>query len=1361
MSQFMVAPRSLEHAREQLLAMRLGGTKEVSRLTALAECNFRLAVHPDTPTEQAIPLLEEAVRLDGANPKYAYHLGRMHFGAGRLAAAARWLRLACCLAPTSHRIWAHVAVLLQELNDVYHGDTDFEPNVLQQRAEKISAAIQQGNDQIDPELLDFVPPKSRAVQEQEARQGHLSKTSAATDSSREQQPRPRGDLKRYLHARKCRWWGVDHLLIERVLRGRPTQANVRLMMPVLQRVAATGNGRPGGPAATAILLVQWLVAGYPVATVRRLMQTLPPELPSHRLLETVCHLCEAPADALPALLAAAVDRGEVPLLLAALIHRQRLLWYSLEFRSLGVYRAARTMLAATRAAANGSAAESAATAQRDEAIQELIRKLDLARSALEGKPPKTLDDVIPKPRQQAAPAGPAALLARFVAFEAASHKLIMLKDEAFALLKDQLEPRAAQTADADALAQACADLAAAEQFVAQFPQALQTCTAQFQMVVDALGALDQAGLPDDFVSRREECGARFQSVGNFGKFKVLKRIEKRLREAGAAAADRPPDAAWSALLAGLVAVVPGESDPAVTDAAADPSDACDQTQLLVQEAERLLQQTQEDWRFLQSCEERHPEPGLAPADLEQLHDLRSRFPVAVQQAEEQTRAIGQRRSAGNNSLEDIERLETAEKQYQQVLKVIGKFQKKLMRLPTEHAQPAEEAAPTMPEFDTSPQPPAAPNQPPPTPDDAFFADILADNAAADSSSDQPGDAAAAPPAMEGNGQPLSPAEEPQAKATQPAVPAEASTPSGKLRQTLLQVDQDIEQLFTSHLATLEQYPQWIQASPPFECLRRRLLAQKAETFYRLGHRQKARVIWNGLLRINRLDAAALKNIAVCDTAQQDVSRSLTSWSEYLELLYLFDVFSGNPADHAGPRAEFHRAFGSAYAPAFMSAPANHEWADQVDPAALIAFLSSPARFRAFIDHRLLEYLNTRFQFTCPTLVLGIKRVECDGYLEQAEQTITAYVRQIGQSIPGRGATRFTQLAVQAIEKAAGQCRKVSRLTLQAMPNYDQEEKTQIELLARMFDLKLKLAQAFAQHVNMVKNIGSLEFLKEIDQLDAIPLKLSPGLLPLVAMTMGLDVETLADLSQTLRLNVIISLLKYLLADDDPAERSTRLRQYELLTGDWLRLPEFREYARMVDSPSPSFMPREVAERLQQGQVEAVLPQLRKWHDDYPAFASLAVWISNCLFKQQAFEEAQQRLTTSLEVAFYEPTRRHIQYLLVQILLRKMKEHIDDENYGAALALNIEMIRLDDYQAALVMQALQLCVGGGQFTYRAELVEAIQDWLQRATALAGKELPEEESIPYPSLDDLEQVRAACQQHQDQWPELAALFGPDEA
>ncbi len=336
----------------QSLQSASAGAADAAALEALAEVRFRLALLPRTPNADALRYLQDARRIDGANPRYAYHLARLCFGYGDLDGAARWLREAVRLCPTSHRLWAHVSLLQHELQEGYRSKTEYEPDGLKLRAEAIAKAIRSGNDVFAADLIEFVPPRSRAALEEEARKraergegGPVPKVDAAARTSATAPALP--SAKRLTNPGVVRWTGINDLEIERLLEGEPSQRVRDRLLPVLDQVIASKRTATGATGFV-ILAVQWLCAGYPVATIRRLLPQLKGQTddPSISLLHEVCSLFDEAPESLPHALANAIAQRRLPPLLAALIHNKRLLWRSVDFAATGAYSKARRLLAA-------------------------------------------------------------------------------------------------------------------------------------------------------------------------------------------------------------------------------------------------------------------------------------------------------------------------------------------------------------------------------------------------------------------------------------------------------------------------------------------------------------------------------------------------------------------------------------------------------------------------------------------------------------------------------------------------------------------------------------------------------------------------------------------------------------------------------------------------------------------------------------------------------------------------------------------------------------------------------------------------------------------------------------------------------
>lgn len=1320
----LVDPPGLRNAKQQLAALKLGGAREVARLMSLAECNFRLAVHPDCDSGDAVALLRESVRLDGSNPKYAYHLGRIYLSQGEFELAARWFRLACCLVPTSHRIWAHISVLLREMNSLYYGDEAYEANALRDRSRAVAKAIQDGNDKIDPELLDFVPPRSRAAEEREAREGRQTTLHAKENERDEMRP---SEICRYLNANKCRWSGIEHLFIEQMLEGRATQANVRTMAPILSDLADRSHRFPGRPAAVAILCVQWLIRGYPVETVRRILPTFPEANVSTRTLEHVCAIFEAPAEELPIRLQRAVEWGQIPPVTASLIHRQRLLWHPLEYRSLNAYRAARNLLKNTNKN----------TAQRDldqdegqqVELRDLLRRIDRSIAAMNGSPPKSLKDETGAAGSGYGANGAPPVLDLLRSTEQTVQQLIGLKDEAFRLIKEGLDQATKDLSLPSTVTQCIADRQCAGDFTRLLAEATEENLKRCEQLAHLGASNSDEELASDFAARCEDCVTKLQNTSNLGKFsKVLKRIDKRL-----SAAPDPHDgktnavAEWSTILSALQAATNPPS-PLATGDASSPADRILEWE---EASNRAQEQVDADWIFLKACVSQHKSDELTEEGKSELAAIKSRFLIALDSTEQRNKAISELRNAGTLAGEDVDRLDAVEKQCLKILKVRGKFLKNFAKLPA------------LPDVDCSKS-------------DGLNEDTESDNHR------EPTTSVSGEPACEGdshtvdghagsrhqapgrfgNGSPV-----PHSPPPAPPRPVEELSPHEQLRYALARTDWAIDEMFHMPNRTLEHYPQWIRMLPPFERLQRHIVARQAETMYRLGNRAAARTIWHRLLRTNRLNADALKNIAICDLVQGDTSRSLQSWRDYAELLYLYGVLVDSPKLYATARAEFHRIIGNTYAPGFLSAKLDGDWKDKIDAASLISFLSSAGRFRSYIDHRLLEYVNARFTFESPSLILGIKRVEAESHTDAAEQVMKNFANAVSELLPKRMRRAFKRVIDKTLSDAADSCRDTNQLTLQAMPNYEQEEKNQIELLVRMFDIKLKLYLAFQQNIDLVKNVTSLDFMAELSRLDQIPLKVSPGLVPVVANTMGVDEELLLELSSNLRMSVVAGLLKYLLADDDDAaETPIRERQYRLLTGTWLKREEFREAVRLVDSPF-QLMPERLLAAHNQGQQEITMPIFTRWCDRYPAMASITIIVAMALIERKEYDEARRLLEQSRPVALHQPSRRQISYLLVQLLVRDSNEYVENMDGDGVLRVGIEMIELDDFQLAVVEQTIgvykQLRDAGAGTNRREALREALERWISRATALASSTDEYEGELPRPTAEEIEKARGLLQ------------------
>jgi hypothetical protein len=556
--------------RQRLLALQMRrkerGALEGPELEALAECSFRLAVNPATPFEQALSLLQQAFRLDGANPKLVYHLGRLYFQHGMLAEARDWIALACRLCPTSHRIWTHICLLQWELNEQFYGDAQFTPDALLERGNTVANRVREGIDTFEPELMCFVPPMSKAALEKKHRAGSAPDPTSPDDTSPgSRQPRsggarggsadgrgtrsehadgaqPARQVRRFHDAGICRWTGISDLMVEQLLLAKPSQQGVERVAPLLAQLAELSRRRRGGAAGFAILAVEWLVSGYPVTTVRRLLETVDPtSSPARALVELVCEIYESDEADVPWMLADALRAGTLPPLLVAVIHRRRVIWRPLEYRGLSTLRQGRRLLAENYR-------RPASTPER---IKELASDAALLagklrnnlKQFLEPSPPSPLRDWEPKP-EEAESVAVESVAVQFARVEAGAAALEQLRDAALGLLRSQVVgPSQQNGAEAQVWQQCASDLAALRKLVEAIEQSGQQGITLLESIAAAAARSGQAQMPDDFIARKEACDRKLKAAMSLGNFqRQLKQVEKRLSAAAIVTDGRAPSA---------------------------------------------------------------------------------------------------------------------------------------------------------------------------------------------------------------------------------------------------------------------------------------------------------------------------------------------------------------------------------------------------------------------------------------------------------------------------------------------------------------------------------------------------------------------------------------------------------------------------------------------------------------------------------------------------------------------------------------------------------------------------------------------------------------------------------------------------
>ncbi|MGI5457699.1 hypothetical protein ACQEWB_31910 [Streptomyces sp. CA-249302] len=433
------------------------------QLDAVVEGFFRIGVHPGTDPATALVLLVRAHRLDSANPKHPYHVGLLYLRHGLPEAAARWLTAAAALAPASHRVWAHLSLTHRQLDkDPASGQGGSGEH--RARAESIAGTIREGREDFDPEIAGSVLP--------------------------------------LLRPGECRWSGVLDMEADSRLRDRTTTRTRDALAEELESIAGLSERRGGGTAAFTVLAVQWMVYGYPAATVRRLAKRLPPDDgPAALLLDLVCDLFETDRAELPERLATCLAEGLLPELLTALIHRQRLLWRPLRFPDVGAHAAARDFT-------DGDPARH-------------VTSLRAAEKELGAGPPEEMTDV---PQSSGGEEGEAATPdERLTECEQAAAGLQELIQEAKAQAQALAKGKVGSAAD-------FARMSGDKELLTRLVEGLEEVRMAWLTTLKELTGTDPAGLVmpfEEFQKRAEGCEAELQKPATTLR-NILKRADRKL-----------------------------------------------------------------------------------------------------------------------------------------------------------------------------------------------------------------------------------------------------------------------------------------------------------------------------------------------------------------------------------------------------------------------------------------------------------------------------------------------------------------------------------------------------------------------------------------------------------------------------------------------------------------------------------------------------------------------------------------------------------------------------------------------------------------------------------------------------------------
>ena len=1292
-------PRLLRKRLDQLLANRKSGRRDGRETEALAECCFRLALHAATPAKEAIGLLQRAHRLDGTNPRYAYHLARVYFVHGEFDRAATWLQAAARLCPASHRIWTHVSLLQRELDAQYFQNDQFEPQDLRKRGEEVASLIREGVDHFEMRFARFEPRRSQAqgqaTDPSRERPGSDGPAEPGAGPARGAPPSRGGDdsaqegrsasgagaqlppARRTLSPGRCRWSGIRDLAGEDLLEGEPSGRTRDQALPELLHAARVAETRPNGPSAFAILAIQWLICGYPVETVLRLRKMFPPRLeaPSLALVDLVCGLWQAGEDRVAARIAEALDAGSIPPVLAALVHHRRLLARPLKLPAVSDYRAARRFLATVRREAPAS---ESARASLETRAADLTRTIEQATSSLRPPPPAPIQDVPPK--MKAEELDPQAISAALHGLDGAADALARLFDRAEVLLDQLLGALDAKPLSPETVAKAHADRQAFPRGVKGLRQTAEIASEKLDVL--AAGAFRPKG-DGAFDALRPELAKRRQTLNAllYGTpfARKLRRIDERL----ARPAGEPPPVSVD-ISEGLSRFLDDIAKAVSAESGAGPATPAEQVAALERQIKGIKAQLDEHWKRLVEMTGAHPQGGLSEGELAECAAINEYVASAP--------------TVGKAAFDGLDKLSTAE----------GTKDDETIRRLDEGKAVYQNIGPRMPRFRTM----LNKVLPKPAPSPLLFRGETRTPAAAGPAAQ----AAGAPPQAVASATPDAP--------PPPEAPPDP-TPQGALEWALRKLDQQIDEGFAKANDSFRAYSPRANALPPIQALRLSVRARQAEILFRLGRRRDARRIWGDLLRVDRLDPRLLKNIAICDSRGADLARTLASWQSYVEMLYFLDTVAGTPRPRARERAELHRHYGNAFAPGFFFEQSKDNEL-KVDEAALISFLDSPGRVRTFVDHKVLELLNSKLDFRSPPLILGIRRSEGEKAAAEAKEKMLAFAASSGSLLPERIRAAFTATVRSHIEAACEGCASARRLTREKDPHYAREEPRHQQWVKDLCALKHRLFRIITESKELPRRVASIDFLGQFARLDEVPVGQSPSFLGAVARSFGLEEAAvlLEMLHKHLIGRTIIRLAEFIFKEGgDPADNSLRARQYRRLVEAWVKNPVLSEseWLQALDDPQ-QFYPQEVMDALKTRTTgPQAIETLRQWCERYPECTGPARHLAVLLHEEGKSEEAIAALERAHARGFYEAGRELCAQLLRQLghVVRQQKTQklLDGGNFTEALPLLLEQLDADDEQPVLAQNVIALAVKTAEATRSVadlgRIVTAVQAWLSRA------------------------------------------------
>ncbi len=1243
---------------------------------AMAECAYRLALHPSAPDGERVGLLAFAHLHAATNPKYAYHMGLLFLKRGQLDRAALWLEDAARRSPNSHRIWVHVSLLQSQLNDRYAGDRKYEKNSLRDLSSEVQRNVTEGADRFSTELIVFEPRRSAA----KARGGSRDRRSSAGDrvnNSTDGEALPYA--RRLVDEGRCRWPSVYELALEDALQAELTQRSLERASPLMDHTVRTAAGRRGGAAAFAIAAIQWLAAGYPAEKVARWRATLNPgdKEPALDLVDRTLELYEAPVEDVATLLRQALSDGAIPLYLGTLIHYQRLMAPRLpRFSEHTAFQLARTNSRDHRPDEDETIDAEAAEIRRR--LEGGFRKLREVRE-------------VPSSGRRSLPSDPVEL--------AIEERFSRLRGNAVLLAGacEETSSHAQQLmtlAAGDELTEAAQERLMGEgRHVVSIHRQMQGVAENVSNEVDSY--LAAACLGAERGNGSIEAGQTLRDLLNAVRYSSLRYLEDEIERHStngkqAASSQVPPPPALQSLEDKLSALEHCRADQELKEIAASVESFLEVERI----APRLVVLQDQLWDELKAAR-KEAKAVAAPAEAGLVQRRKAEIEKGVERcdrgAKESLRTL-------NAATEEISRLPPAaveeqigadyplrrDKTKKQLSKAgaLGKCKKALKKINSA--------------LDKYPDRAGAASNTLPGEAGRIAAEIEellaglgpAGEAAADRRSPEPavagGDAPGAEPAT------LAAPLEATDSMSNGGEDAAGSPPLGEvpLRQLLADIVAVLSGAYAECRRSLEASLGCHHKTAEYRALMAVVDSREAEMLHGLGLRRRARRIWGRMSLPQPSHVGLLKNIAVCASYDPDRAQRLGAWRRYLEALYYYDAVLAKPNLFAPERKQLHEGIGMALLP--QSLPRFfYEQEGKIDPdeQSRVSLVEQHGQMRQFVAQVTLMFFNAKVDFRSPLLFLGVDRGESPDVRTAAAGQLRRLCDTLAGEIGWPVFALYLDRVRDHVEDQLEVCRDPTNLTHRRDPHFPSEKPRQLEWLREACLFKIRLRNlllagdlAYLDHVSWP---AMIRFIDAMARLDEMPIDLSPSFLNDVVLELRTPVEQLIHAA-----GILGALLIQQKFSREPLSESGNLSesQYRQMLEAWSdsglagrEVPvsgmfDYRRLEAFLDDPGVLY--HDQAQSIVENATgyDEGIDFLESWGAKYGGITGPTRQAAQLIARNGDPDRAYELLASCIETARFPAGRDECRRLMKTL---KAHEQVEEEEYVKALPTLKERVEEDE------------------------------------------------------------------------------------